>query len=113
MNSVFRSRLGTLKDTRPDEVAAGHTLPATFTIQEASAAFDIPERAIRELIRRGRLSAFRTGPRRIRIRREALLELVDGRGDHAASRPFIGEHARSAVGDLDFLQPSPGEGRRA
>jgi excisionase family DNA binding protein len=58
-------------------------LPAQPTIKQAAEFFGVDIKTIRRWIAQGRLSAYRVGPRLIRIERDSILKLCKPIGNAA------------------------------
>ena len=68
-----------VSDTRSSILIVKHRdesgLPRRLTIQQAAEAKNLSTKTIRRYIASGRLTAYRVGPRAIRVDRESLLDL--------------------------------------
>lgn len=61
----------------------GAHLPAQPTIRQAAEHFSVDAKTIRRWIAQGRLTAYRVGPRLIRVDRESILKLASPIGGAA------------------------------
>lgn len=61
----------------------GASLPPQPNIRQTAEHFGVDDKTIRRWIAQGRLTAYRVGPRLIRIDRESILKLASPIGAHA------------------------------